>query len=262
MTVTRKRVRALLATSVGTIAFLLTASSSAPFAAGTLNLRGSLRVVSASVQCPAEAPPGVAECRARTGEGLVSGLGSVSESYTWLYRMGPPACPPNLGKPLATTARLVVVGKGEIHFALAEGARCIDLEPMRNEPQDFTITGGTGAYEGASGSGTLKRVLSAGSGSETWDGTLVVPGLEFDLTPPRLSGVTSKTVRAPKGARRVRVTYKVTASDAVDGRVPVTCVPRSGSRFRIGRTIVSCRATDTSENTRTAKFLITVKKRR
>lgn len=254
--------RALLATSVGTIAFLVTASSSAPFAAGTLNLRGSLRVVSASVQCPAEAPPGVAECRARTGEGLVTGLGSVSESYTWLYGMGLSACPPNLWRPLATTGRLVVVGKGEIHFALAEGARCIAQEPIRNEPQDFAITGGTGAYEGASGSGTVKRVLSAGSGSETWNGTLVVPGLEFDVTPPRLSGATSKTVRAPKGARRVRVTYKVTANDAVDGRVPVTCVPRSGSRFRIGRTIVICRATDTSENTRAARFLITVKTRR
>jgi HYR domain len=152
-------------------------------------------------------------------------------------------------------------GKGGSHFALADGARCIDQEPIRNEPQDFTITGGTGAYEGASGSGTVERSVSAGLGTERWTGTLVVPGVEFDVTPPTLSGARSKTVQAPIGATRVRVTYNVTASDAVDGAVPVSCSPRSGSRFHMGRTVVACSATDTSANTRPAKFLITVKRR-
>jgi HYR domain len=262
MTLTRKHVRALLATSVGTIAFLVTAASSKPFAAGTLNLRETLRLVSTPVECTPAAPADATDCRARTGKGLVSGLGSVSETYTWSFRMGPPTCPSDVGKPLATTGRLVVVGKGEVHFALAEGARCIDQEPMRNEPQDFTITGGTGAYEGASGSGTVERSVSAGLGTERWTGTLVVPGTEFDVTPPTLSGARSMTVRAPRGATRVRVTYNVTASDAVDGAVPVSCSPRSDGLFRIGRTVVACSATDTSANTRAAKFLITVKRRR
>jgi hypothetical protein len=114
MTFTRKHVRALLATSVGTIAFLVTAASSTPFAAGTLNLRGTLRLVSTPGECTLAAPPDATECRARTGQGLVSGLGSVSESYTWSFRMGPPTCPSDVGKPLATTGRLVVVGKGEV----------------------------------------------------------------------------------------------------------------------------------------------------
>lgn len=262
VTITRKHVFALLATSVATVAFLVTAASSAPFAAGTLNLRGTLRVVSTGIACPPGQLPDATECRARTGEGIVSGLGSVSESYTWSYRMGPPTCPADLGRPLATTGRLVVVGKGEIHFVLAEGHRCIGQEPMRNEPQDFTITGGTGRYEGASGSGMVERALGGGAGAETWTGALVVTGVEFDVTPPTLSGARSKTVRAPKGAKRVRVTYDVTASDALDGQVPVTCAPASGSRFPIGRTAVSCSATDTSGNTGTAKFLITVKRRR
>jgi hypothetical protein len=104
--------------------------------------------------------------------------------------------------------------------------------------------------------------VSAGFGTERWIGTLVVPGLEFDVMPPTLSGTTSKTVRAPKGAKRVRVTYTVTASDAVDGQVPVTCVPRSGSRFPIGRTVVRCLATDSSANTVTARFIVTVRPRR
>ncbi len=173
--------------------------------------------------------------------------------------MGAPTCPSDLGKPLATTGRLVVAGKGEIQLALADGARCIDIEPLRNEPQDFTITGGTGIYAGASGNGTVERSIGGGVGRERWTGTLVVAGREFDVTRPTLSGATSKIVRAPKGAKRVRVTYKVTAADEIDGELPVACQPRSGSRFAVGRTVVTCSATDTSANTRTATFRITVK---
>jgi hypothetical protein len=60
----------------------------------------------------------------------------------------------------------------------------------------------------------------------------------------------------------VRVTYKVTATDDVDGPVPVACRPSSGSRFKIGRTIVTCSASDKTGNTATARFTVTVKRRR
>ena len=89
-----------------------------------------------------------------------------------------------------------------------------------------------------------------------------MPGLDFDVTAPRISGASARTVRAPKGANRARVAYKVTASDAKDGARPVSCVPKSGSRFRIGRTTVRCSATDRSGNTRQATFTITVKAHR
>jgi hypothetical protein len=107
--------------------------------------------------------------------------------------------------------------------------------------------------------GKIEPAVSGGVGSERWTGTIVVPGLEFDVTPPRRSGATSKIVRAPKGARRVRVTYRVTASDNADGQLPVICQPRSGSRFPVGRTVVRCSATDTSANTGNASFRITVR---
>jgi HYR domain-containing protein len=245
---------------MGAAVCLLSATSSMSSASGTLNLQEALRLVSDLVPCPPDGPPNATECRARTGEGALRGLGAVSATYTWAFRMGPPTCPPDLGKPLATAGRLTVQGKGEIRFSLADGAHCIPQEPIRNEPQDFTITGGTGPFEGASGSGTLTRSVSGGSGSERWTGTLVAPAFEFDLTPPAFSGARAKTVRAPKGAKRVRVTYKVTASDAVDGRVRATCAPRSGSRFRIGRTIVRCSATDSSANTGRASFRVTVRR--
>ena len=146
----------------GTIAFLAFAASSTPFALGNLNLRGTLRMVSTPSQCPPGAPTDANECRAHQ-RGSVSGLGSVSETYTWSYRIGAPRCPSTLGTPLATTGRLVVAGKGRDSVRARAGARCIDLEPLRNEAQAFTITGGTGTYEGASGaavsSGTLVGAL-------------------------------------------------------------------------------------------------------
>ena len=242
--------------------FLVSSPSSAPSPAGTLNLRAALRLVSTSVPCPPEAPPDAPDCRARTGSGLATGLGSVTLTYTWFFATGPPTCPSDLVKPLASTGRLVVAGKGEIRFKIEDGSRCVVLEPVRNEPQDFTITGGTGPYEGASGSGTLTRTVSSGVGSERVTGTLVAPGVEFDVTPPRLSGAISKTVPARRGAKRVRVSYTVRATDAVDGQLRSTCVPRSGSWFRIGRTAVICTASDSSANTATSSFRVTVRRSR
>jgi hypothetical protein len=236
---------------------LVNATPSASSAAGTLSLRASLVTASPAAVCPPEAPPG-ADCHPRTGTGSVSGLGRVTATYTWFFGTG--SCPSPLVKPLATTGRFVVAGKGEIEFALADGAQCVEQEPVRNEPQAFTITGGTGAYRGASGGGTVERTLSGGYGVERWAGTLIVPGLDFDITPPTIVGAVSKTVRAPVGAKRARVTFKVTARDAVDGAVGATCKPRSGGFFKIGRTAVTCTATDTSGNTRAAGFAITVRR--
>jgi len=98
-------------------------------------------------------------------------------------------------------------------------------------------------------------------GPETWTGTLTVPGLEFDLTAPTLSGATSKTARVPRKAKSARVTFKVTATDDVDGAVPVACQPRSGSRFKVGKTTVRCEATDSSANMVKAAFIVTVRRR-
>ena len=130
----------------------------------------------------------------------------------------------------------------------------------------FTVTGGTGIYAGASGSGTFShraRVLEDGKihGVEGWTGTLGVPGLDFDTSRPTIRGATNKLVKVNRPARRARVSYTVTASDAVDGRVPVNCNPRSGSFFRLGATGVRCSATDTSANAATARFTVTVKRR-
>ena len=247
--------RVAVAATVAGLAFVVDASSSTTFATSNLDLRATLLTDSLEARCPAQAPP-QAICRARSGTSRIRGLGNVSSAYTWFAAAGD--CPAPLVKPFPTSGRIVVAQKGEIDFALAAGA-CVEQEPVRDEPQQFTITGGTGIYQGASGQGTVARSLDAGSGSETWTGTLTVPGLDFDLTPPTIAGAVSKTVRAKAHAKRKRVTYRVTARDAVDGVVAVPCAPRSGSFFKRGRTTVRCRASDKSANTASARFVITVR---
>jgi hypothetical protein len=49
-----------------------------------------------------------------------------------------------------------------------------------------------------------------------------------------------------------------TAVDIVDGSVPTTCSPPSGSTFAIGTTTVTCTATDSHGNTGSATFTVTV----
>jgi hypothetical protein len=251
-----------MAAGVAVVFALATAPASLPSAAGTLNLQVSLRFTSPPAPCPPGAPADAGGCRARSGKGSFPGLGAATQTYAWYYRLGPPTCPsPDDGKPQPNTGRLVIAGKGEIQFALAEGKRCTDLEGVRYEPQDFTITGGTGPYEGASGSGTLAHAATSGVGTDTWTGTLVVAGHEFDVVPPVFTGANPKTVRAPKGTKSVRVVYTITATDAVEGQVAAPCVPRSGSRFPIGRSVVKCSATDTSANAAITSFRVTVKPR-
>jgi hypothetical protein len=188
--------------------------------------------------------------------------GRVTESYTYFAEEMPPSCPAG-AKVLGYPVRWTIAGKGEIHFAVAERSDCL-LDAFTAD-QEFTITGGTGIYAGASGGGQVDRTLTqtaAGAeGSESWIGTLTVPGLEFDLTAPTITGARSKTVRAPPRAARVRVAYSLSATDDVDGRLPVVCRPPSGTRFRIGRTTVRCTATDNSGNVASATFRITVLRR-
>jgi hypothetical protein len=161
----------------------------------------------------------------------------------------------------------MVARKGEIDVATPD-TPCVPILVAEWQIRPFTVTGGTGIYAGASGSGTLTPSLGSltsqgRTGTETWTGTLMVPGLEFDLTAPTLTGATNKTVKAQKGAKSARVTFRVTAQDDRDGgALPVSCSPRSGSAFRIGKTRVTCHASDTSANSVKASFTVTVKRRR
>jgi len=190
----------------------------------------------------------------------------MSAAYTFMATFT--GCPDATARVLGYPARLSIARKGDLDLAVAQHSGCLAQENVPGaSPQTFTVTGGSGVFAGASGSGTVTRVAGPPGvnvpGIDTWTGTVVVPGeINLDLTAPTISGATSKVVRAPRSAKSVRVRFRVTAADDVDGSVPVLCRPSSGSRFRIGRTPVTCSATDAAANTATARFTVTVKRSR
>src|SRR5574337_4832 len=79
-----------------------------------------------------------------------------------------------------------------------------------------------------------------------------------DTTAPTIT-VPSTITKEATGPLGATVTYAVSASDLVDGTVPVACTPTSGSQFGLTTTNVSCNAHDTAGNTATASFSVIVK---
>jgi len=253
---------ALACLIVGVVA--ASAAPSASSAAGSLNLLGPLRMVSVDAVCPAGVSASTI-CHSRSARGQVSGLGEVTQAY-W-FNADPALCSSGTQKILGYTTSLGVAGKGEIHVAVADAPGCLTTDVVSlTATQSFTVTGGTGIYAGAAGSGRIERganfVGGGAVGTDTWIGTLVVPGLEFDVTRPTLTGAANKSVKVKRGAKSARVAFRVTAQDDRDGALPVRCTPKSGSRFPIGKTEVNCSANDGSANTVATTFTVTVKRPR
>ncbi len=53
-------------------------------------------------------------------------------------------------------------------------------------------------------------------------------------------------------------TYSASATDVVDGTVPVSCTPATGSSFKVGTTTVTCTARDAAGNVQTGSFRVVV----
>jgi hypothetical protein len=80
----------------------------------------------------------------------------------------------------------------------------------------------------------------------------------LDRVAPVLRMPASLITSAPYRSNTAVVTFTASAYDAIDRVVPVSCEPPSGSAFPIGRTTVTCKATDRSGNTATKSFVVTV----
>ncbi|HKI91384.1 MAG TPA: HYR domain-containing protein, partial [Gaiellaceae bacterium] len=81
-----------------------------------------------------------------------------------------------------------------------------------------------------------------------------------DTTPPALSGLPAGLTADATGPDGAAVSYAApTATDLVDGSVPVDCSPASGSTFAIGDTTVTCTATDAHGNAASAAFSVHVR---
>jgi hypothetical protein len=214
------------------------------------------------VACPTGVPS-TDQCFQFSGHAAIRGLGQVTDSFMLTTADDSLAC-----VPLSFTPVVITVGsKGEIDATVGTSGPCDATATT------FTITGGTGAFAGVSGAGMFTPNVGLEDDHyidaddppdwthDTWTGTLTVPAATLDITPPVISGGHAKAVVAPKNANSARVLYTVTARDDTDGPVPVTCKPPSGSHFKIGHTTVHCSATDSSANTATTRFVVTVKRR-
>ncbi len=81
--------------------------------------------------------------------------------------------------------------------------------------------------------------------------------LVSDTTAPVLSVPDDFTIEATSALGAVGE-FDPTASDLVDGLVPVDCIPPSGSTFELGDTPVDCSATDDHGNSSDGSFTVTV----
>ena len=79
----------------------------------------------------------------------------------------------------------------------------------------------------------------------------------LDNIAPVVTVPANATVQATSAAGAV-FTFSASANDNVDGSLPPTCTPASGSTFQIGTTPVECTATDAANNTGSASFSVTV----
>jgi hypothetical protein len=188
--------------------------------------------------------------------GLVPGLGRVAVHERVLQSgdVGADLCEPQVRYGTITTPR------GAIEY-LARGIDCPATRELnggyRAVVVEWEVVAGTGAYVGVTGGGAASVRPEEDAVFLHFHGALEVPGLEFDTTPPVFSGAPGPI--AVRSGTAASVRYKLPAAvDATDGAVPVTCAPASGSRFRVGRTIVRCQAVDASGNVAAASFAVVV----
>src|SRR5436309_4931764 len=126
---------AALATALLVAATVQIASGAAKTGAPTASLttEAVLGMTSTLGLCPPGSPPEADVCSARTGGGAVSGLGEVSEKYTFLVQEG------DCDRVFETAARLTVAGKGELQLAV-DRYRGDGISSSLNLSRAFTIT--------------------------------------------------------------------------------------------------------------------------
>lgn len=132
----------------------------------------------------------------------------------------------------------------------ADGVNADAVFSQAVHPGENTITINVGDFGGLNGF-NFRIDLSMQSSQPLQ----IVPS---DTTPPVITAPADITAEATSAAGAV-VTYTATALDNVDGPVPVSESPASGSTFPIGTTVVHLAAHDAAGNTATASFNVTVR---
>jgi hypothetical protein len=102
--------------------------------------------------------------------------------------------------------------------------------------------------------GRTRVVCTAAAGRPVVRGSFVVT--VADSRPPLIS--VPQTVNASTGSASTVLRFSAAARDVVDGTVPVSCSPPSGSRFLVGTAPVTCTAADAHGNRARRTFTVVV----
>lgn len=171
--------------------------------------------------------------------------GSVQQTFTVKL---PDTTPPVLAPHAEVTAEATSAQGAAVSYTLPAATDNVDPQPT------VACSPGSGS-EFALGDTTVTCTAidaSQNSSSETFVVHVVDTTAPVVTVPASIAGDQD----TPAGAV---VSFAASATDVVDGVVPVACVPASGSVFAPGATTVTCSATDARGNTGHATFAVTVR---
>ncbi|MFN6202780.1 MAG: PKD domain-containing protein [Acidobacteriota bacterium] len=112
-------------------------------------------------------------------------------------------------------------------------------------------------YRLSKGTHTINLIVADGNGTTSEPKTQQVEVV--DTTAPVLSGIPSNISRTISSSVGTSINFNLPiAYDAVDGWLSVTANPRPNSLFKVGRTVVTFAAKDSSGNVTTASMTVTI----
>ncbi len=167
------------------------------------------------------------------------------------------------GRSATTTVDLAALGEGGLRIDGARGGTP-PVPPNPGAVGDLagSSVAGAGDMTGDGRPDVLVGAPSADNNGRNDSGSAYLVSFRpADTVAPvlRVPRKVKAKATSPNGAN---VSYTVTATDDTDTSPTIRCVPPSGSSFRIGRTTVTCTATDDAGNVATASFVVKVKRAR
>jgi hypothetical protein len=140
-----------------------------------------------------------------------------------------------------------------VEEATGPGGAVVTFTASAGDGSPVTCTPASGSTF-AVGATTVSCSATNSAGTTTGSFTITV----IDTTPPVITAPSLLEVEATSAAGAI-ATYVVTATDLVNGDVPVSCNPVSGSQFAMGATEVVCTAVDAAGNGDITSFQVIVK---
>jgi hypothetical protein len=224
---------------------------------------------SVSYQAKAQDPANVVSC---DGPGGSSATGTLNVTATFPIGVTTVNC-------TVTDPSSVQVGSDSFTVTVVDEPPVVsvpgDITVQTADPSGTAVSYSASAFDAVDGSiavncspasgstfpvGTTSVNCSAtDSAGQTTNASFAVNVVLDDTTDPVVTvpADVSETTGDPSG-KTIVFSPAPSATDNLDGTLPVSCSPVSGSVFPVGSTTVTCTATDTHGNTGSASFTVTI----